>query len=157
MSMSARRLQRTGFGGSVDGGAGPQAGATLYLTPTTGSYANGATVTVQIRINSGVEEVNTYQANVSYPTAQLQMVSVVTTGSPFGTVIQNVDEGGLIKLSAGILGGGTSGDQLAGTVTFTAIGTGQPSLNFAVGSGVARRSDSTDICQNKVGATYTIS
>ncbi len=145
MSIAARRLQRRAASGGL-----------LYSSPSTGSYSNGATVTVQIRMNSGGTAVNAVQANLSYPATRLQFSSINTTGSPFTTTIQNSGGGGTVQLGVGILAGSTSGDQLVGTVTFTAISTGSATVAFTAGSGIARASDSTDICQNKVGATYTI-
>lgn len=135
---------------------GVQHGATLYLAPATGSYASGATITMTIRMSSGSVGVNAVQANLTYPTAQLQFVSTSTAGSPFTTTIQNSGGSGSVQLGVGILAGSTSGDQLVGTVTFTALNAGSAAVSFAAGSGIAKASDSTDICQQKRGALYTI-
>ena len=131
-------------------------GARLYLAPVGGSYATGATLTVQIRVDSLAEDVNTFHANISYPTDRLQWVSTNSSGSAFTTVIQNTEDSGVLRYGAGILGGSTSGDQLGAVVTFTALSSGPATLNFEAGSGIARTSDSTDICQYRDGANYTI-
>ena len=129
---------------------------TLYLSPAGGTFKVGSTVTVVIRENSLTTAVNTVQANVSYPTATLQFSAVNNTGSPFTTTIQSTGGSGLVQLGVGILGGSTTGDQLVGTITFTALAAGPAALTFSSGSGIASASTSTDVCQQENGATYTI-
>lgn len=157
MSSFMRRLQKMGTRGTtVIVPPDPPDVPRLYLSPASGTFVTNDTVTVQIRVDSKTEVVNTFQANISYPTGLLQFQSLNTTGSPFTTVIQNTESGGLIQLGAGILAGSTSGDQLGGTITFTAIGAGTVNLTIQPESGIARASDSVDVCQSRVGADYLI-
>lgn len=149
MSAFARRSQR----GAGSNGAN---GAILYLTPSTGAFATGATVTVTIRENSGVTPVNAVQANLSYPAGVLQFESTSTATSPFTTTLQNEGGSGSVQLGVGVLGGSVTGDQVVGVVTFTALAAGAASIAFTAGSGVARESDSIDICNQQNGAAYTI-
>lgn len=145
MSGFTRRSQR-----------GTSKGGIIYLAPLSGSYSNGATVTLQIRMNSGGTAVNAVQSNLSYPTTQLQLISVDTTGSPFTTTIQNTGGGGIIQLGVGILAGSTSGDKLVGTITMSVLSTGSAAVSFAAGSGIARASDAVDICTKRTGGSYTL-
>lgn len=128
----------------------------MYLSPSAGTYAGGATITVEIREDSGAVAVNAAQANLSYPVSLLQFQSIDTSGSPFTTTIQSNGGSGSVELGVGILAGSTTGEQLVGTVSFTVIGAGSATINFADGSGLARADTSTDICNRKDGAAYTL-
>lgn len=145
MSAFARKLQKS-----------VQSGGKLYLSPATGSFATGATVTVTIREDSWGTAVNTVQANLSYPPSLLQYESTSTSTSAFTTTIQNEGGTGTVQLGVGILAGSVTGDQIVGVVTFTALTAGSADVLFTAGSGIARESDSADICNQTVGATYTI-
>ncbi|QQS20305.1 hypothetical protein IPL85_02565 [Candidatus Saccharibacteria bacterium] len=131
-------------------------GGVLYLSPMSGSYSGGSTVNVAIRMTSGSTLVNTVQANLTYPTAQLQFGSISTVGSPFTTTIQSNGGSGSVQLGVGILAGSTFGDQLVGVITFTATAAGAATVTFNAGSGIARTADAVDICTQKRGAAYTI-
>lgn len=145
MSRFARRAQM-----------GVARGATLSLSPSTATYASGATVVVTIRCNSGSTAVNAVQANLSYPTARLTFQSIDTSMSPFTTTMQSTGGSGSVQIGVGILAGSVTGNQIVGTVTFTAGSAGQAAVTFANGSGIADAATATDVCKNKVGASYTI-
>lgn len=146
MSRFTRRIQAA---------AAPK-GARLYLTPASGSYANGSTVVVTIMENSYGDAVNAIQANVTYPTDRLTFQSISTVNSNFTTTIQSEGGSGNVQVGVGLLGDTLTGAQEVARVTFTATGVGSTTLAFAAGSGIARASDSTDICKQQTGATYTI-
>jgi hypothetical protein len=61
--------------------AGP---ASLYFTPSSGSYTAGTNLAVQVYTNTGGQGVNAVQADFTYPTTKLQVSSVDFTGSAFG-------------------------------------------------------------------------
>jgi hypothetical protein len=48
--------------------------ASLYLTPATGSPKVGDELDVQIRINTGSQQTNAVQANLTYPSGQLSVL-----------------------------------------------------------------------------------
>lgn len=146
VSRFARRIQRVSA-----------AGGELYLTPASGSYSSGTTVTVTIKENSGSTPVNAVQANLTYPSSQLQFQSINTSTSPFTTTLQNSGGSGTVQIGVGALGSSVTGDAIIAIVTFTVIGTGTAAVQFAAGSGIAQTSDSTDICKKKTGSSYTLS
>ena len=147
MSGFGRRLQK---GSKVDG-------AVLYLTPASGTFSNGSTVVVTVMANSYTEAVNAVQANFSYPTNRLTFQSIDTSHSNFTTTIQSDGGSGSVQIGVGLLGSSLNGAQEVARVTFSASGTGSASLSFTSGSGIARASDSTDICKKQTGSSYTIS
>ncbi|TAH33993.1 hypothetical protein EYC59_04210 [Candidatus Saccharibacteria bacterium] len=131
-------------------------GAALTLTPASGSYSNGATVTASLYVDSGTTPINGVEAYLTYPTGQLQFGSISNSGSPFTTLIQQSGGGGNVHLAVGALGGSASGSQLAATITFTAVGTGSANVAFTSGGLVTQESNGNDILSNTTGATYTI-
>jgi len=145
------------YGTGEDGEDNPPASqGVLFITPATGTFAVNDTVQFQIRANSFTTEVNTVQANLSYPTNRLTFQSISRTGSPFTTAIQEQGGSGTVKLGVGILAGYTSGDQLVGTITFTANAAGTAAITFDGDSAIATYAESANILDTTVGATYTI-
>lgn len=130
--------------------------AYFYVTPSVSNYANGATVTITLRLNSGANAINSMQANMSYDSSKLQYVSSNVSSSNLDTNLQNTGGSGALSIALAKLGGSVTGDQLVSTLTFTAIATGSSSLSFTSGTGIAQASDSTNICDEKLGGMYTI-
>ena len=60
-----------------------RAAATLYLSPASKTVNNGENFAVSVYTNTGGDPVNAVQANLSYPTATLQFISVDSSGSAF--------------------------------------------------------------------------
>ncbi len=148
-------LTSTTGGNYTCNAAGPS--ATMSLTPASGSYANGATITVTIYEDSGANAVNGVQANLTYPASKLQYVSSSnSTSTAFPTSLQNTGGGGTVQIAAGNLSASSTGSQLVATVTFTAIATGSASIAFDNGSAVALTSNGTDILTGTTGSAFTI-
>jgi hypothetical protein len=148
MSRFGRRLQQS---------AAPNVSVIkLYVTPPQGTYNVGDTIVMTIREDSLTTAVNSAGVDMTYPAGLLQYQSSSTTGSAFTTTVQNTGGSGAVHIAVGILAGSVVGDQLIGTVTFSVIGTGSAAVTFDPSSGIARASDSVDVCQAKLGANYTI-
>jgi hypothetical protein len=129
----------------------------MILTPSTGSYSVGSTISVAIYENSYTTAVNAAQANLTYPTNLLQFQSANNTGGGFPTVVQNSGGNGTVNLGVGILGSSVSGNQLVGTVTFTVIAAGTATIGVATSSAVTDATTSNNILQVRTGSTYTLS
>lgn len=106
--------------------------------------------------NSYGDAVNAVQANLTYPTDRLTFQSISTANSNFTSAIQSEGGSGSVQVGVGLLGGTLTGPQEVARVTFTATGAGAAAISFAAGSGIARASDATDICEHQIGASYTI-
>lgn len=148
MSRFGRRLQKS---------AGSSKSVELYLTPASGTLTNGNTLVVTVRENSFSQAVNAVQANITYPTNRMTFQSIDTSQSGFTTTIQSDGGSGSVQIGVGLLGNSLTGDQEVARITFTLAGTGSAALAFAAGSGIARASDSVDICEKRTGSNYTIS
>lgn len=143
--------------GQGEDGENSTSQGTLYITPPNGNFTTGDTIQFQVRVNSGETDINTVQANLSYPTNRLTFQSINRTDSPFMTAMEETGGGGSVKLGVGILAGVTSGDQLIATLSFTASGAGTASVAFDGDSGIARYPDAADILDTTTGASYIIS
>jgi hypothetical protein len=140
-------LQRT------ESGANP---IKLYLTAAQSTYNVGDTILVTIREDSLTTAVNSVGVDLSYPAGLLQYQSSSTSGSAFTTTVQNTGGSGGVHIAVGILAGSNNGDQLIGTVTFTVVASGTAAVTFDVTSGIARASDSVDVCQAKIGTSFNL-
>jgi chitodextrinase len=132
---------------------------TIYLSPASQTVGPGATITVQVRENSGTTTVNAVQANLSYPTSLLTFVSSSTTGTAFSVEAQDTGGGGVINLARGTTTP-VSGDQLIATLTFTATSTsGAASVVFTNGTALVSSGTNQDILGGLSatgGGTYTV-
>lgn len=136
------------------------ASATLSLSPSSKSVTNGQTFSVEIRVDTAGESINTVTANLSYPTDKLRAQSVDTSGS-FVTIWFENNIGtasGEIRLTGSLPTPGVTGSSLLfATVNFVALSTGTAQVEFANSSAVYRNSDNSDILGTTVDGTYTIS
>ena len=129
--------------------------AVLYLAPSSASYASGATFNVAVRINPNGENVNAIQANLTYPTGQLQYQSTNTSGSGFDITAPSSGGSGTVSIARGSTTGVT-GDVVVATVVFKAIATGSAPVGVTASSAAPRTSDATDALGSRIGATYTL-
>jgi len=129
------------------------ASATLYLSPSSGSVANGNTLTLYVYEDSGTEPVNAVQANLSYPASQLQFLST-SSSSAFSVVAQNTGGSGSVQIGRGALPSVT-GNQLVATVQFKAlVGSGTAAVSFAGGSQVVSANSNANIMTVSPGGSY---
>jgi hypothetical protein len=131
--------------------------ASIYLSPGAKTVSPGSTFYVSVRENSGSDAVNAVQANLTYPTDQLDFLGVGAGGSAFGIDASSGGSGGSIQIARGSIGQGVTGDRLIATVTFRAKTGGTASVSVAGGSSLVRGSDQANIFSGGAGATYTIS
>jgi hypothetical protein len=134
-------------------------GATMYVTPATSSITSGSTVSLTIRENSGTANVNSVQSSFTYPSSQLQFMSI-TEGGAFNTAAAtDTSTPGTVRVARFISGGGSvNGDQPIVTVNFKVLATaGTVTTAFdSAFSNVAQTSDGTNILANTSGGSYTI-
>ncbi|MDF2460799.1 MAG: Cohesin domain [Candidatus Saccharibacteria bacterium] len=132
------------------------AAASMYLTPASGTYAAGSTLTVTVRINTGGDDVNAVQADLTYPTNKLTFQSVDASASAFDVPAPTSGGNGAVSIARGKIGNVT-GDVEVAKVKFTVLSSpGSVPITFSNSSAVVRSSDSVNILANKTGGTYTI-
>lgn len=133
---------------------------TMYVTPASGTYSPGATISVAIREEGGTNAINSVQASLNYNASQLQFMSVSdSTAFPFVAATDTATPG-VVRLARGVNFGaaGITGDQHVATVHFKVLAvTGTTSLSFNnAASLIVRASDQTNIMTGSSGATYTL-
>jgi hypothetical protein len=114
--------------------------ATLSLTPTGGSLAPGDNLVIDVYEDSGADNVNAVQANLTYSSNLLSFSSADSNGSAFTINAQNSGGGGTIQIGRGTTTP-VSGRQFVSRLTFHATTGGTASVNFGSGSVVIRSSD----------------
>jgi len=133
----------------------PGGGGSLYLDPSSGSFAPGATITVSIREDSKAETVNAAHADLTYSAATLEYQAIDANGSDFG--VDAAKSGGSGKIS--IARGNTSpvsGDKLIAKVTFKVLGAGTGTISFDDTSAVLSSVTNENIASQGLGAAYTL-
>jgi hypothetical protein len=115
--------------------------ASLYLSPSTGSYAIGEVFPAAVLINTGGKTINTAEGKISFNKNELEAVSISKDGSiltswPSEPEFSN-DEGVVI------FGGSTEKDGYAGTegkilsISFRALQSKASTVKFSMGAAIA--------------------
>jgi hypothetical protein len=132
------------------------ASAVISLLPNVSSAVTDNTVTVTINEDSGTEPVNAVQANLSYPAASLQYVSV-SNNATFSIDAQTSINNGTIKLARGTYTAVT-GVQPVTVVTFKVVGSsGTAGLSFISGTAVVSATSHTNIVSSESGTSLSLS
>jgi hypothetical protein len=129
----------------------------LTVTPTSGSYSNGQSITLTIYEDSGNNPINVVEADLTYNPSFLTFGSINTSAGAFGVSAIATGSNGLVNIVVGSTGTVT-GTQIVATVTFTTIGpaTSTP-IMLASTCAVVRSTDSRNLWNGNVTspvATY---
>jgi hypothetical protein len=129
---------------------------TMYLTPASGSYTVGSTVTVAVRENSGSTDVNAVEADLSYNSTDLQYLSSDFSTSAFEISATSSGGSGVVSMARGTTNASLSGDQLIGNLSFKVLAAGTGTVTFTTTSGVASNGTNTNPSYLNANAyTYT--
>ena len=145
---------------SLASGASAQ-NASLYLSPSTGTYTVSNTFLVQVKVNSGGVAINAADGTLVFDPDKLEVVSISKTDSVFSLWIQEPtfsNSLGTINFAGGKPTPGFSG--AAGiiiNITFKARTAGTANLTFAAGSVLADDGKGTNILASMGAAAFTIS
>lgn len=135
-------------------------GASLYLSPSSGSFLVGSTFTISIFLNTGGANVNTVWANLKFPPKILQVTTPAAGTSFFSEWLSPPNysnEKGIISFQGGISGGIATSAGLISSITFRAIASGTAKIEFTEGSRVlSHDAKGTDILTNTLGGEYKI-
>ncbi|HEX5429458.1 MAG TPA: hypothetical protein VFX17_00030 [Patescibacteria group bacterium] len=132
--------------------------ATMSVSPSSGSYTVGQTITVSIRANTSGSAANTAEANVTYSTNTLDLTKV-SQGSTFylpapGSPSKGV---GTAYVGGGLPTPGYNGTAgVVGTLTFIAKAQGSAFVNISSGKVLLNDGLGTDALTSTSGAKFTI-
>ncbi|HSH18248.1 MAG TPA: cohesin domain-containing protein [Candidatus Saccharimonadales bacterium] len=132
-------------------------GATMQVSPSTGSYAAGSTVSFTIREDSGSTPVNSVQASLKYDAARLQFVSVTEGGAFSLKAATSTGEPGIVRVARAIQSGTLTGDLPIVTINFKVLASGTTEVTLDRDfSSVVRASDSQNILEALTNGSYTL-
>jgi len=137
------------------------AGASLYLSPASGSFFVGSTFDISVFINTGQEDVNAVEVNLQFDPTKLQIASP-TAGKSFIEVWVSQPTFSNIKGTMSFIGGVPSpgintSSGLVSTITFRAISPGETSVIFLNTSKVLRNdAQGTNILTSATRGNYTL-
>jgi hypothetical protein len=128
--------------------------ASLYLSPASQTVNTNDTITITIKVDTGGDPVNAVQANLTYPTALFDSVTVTSTAA-FDVIAENTAGSGTIKVARGATTP-VNGVVDVATLTLHAVASGTQAINFASGSMIVRSTDNTNILATTAGGNYTV-
>ena len=134
--------------------------ASLYLSPSSGSFLVGSVFTVSVFLNTEGNEINAVQADLKFSPNILQVTSP-TIGTSFIaqwlTPPNYSNERGTISFSGGVPGGIKTSGGLVSSITFRAVSSGVARIEFTKDSQVLLNDgQGTDILTNTVDGAYQI-
>ncbi len=133
--------------------------ATLYFSPSSGSYAVGSIVTANIYVSSADQAMNAASGLISFPSDKLEVTSLSKTGSIFSLWVQEPsfsNSAGTINFEGITLNPGFKGasGKLI-TVDFRVKVAGIATLNFSSGSVLANDGQGTNILASLGNAQFS--
>ena len=143
----------------VPAGIASADGASLYVTPETGTYTIGETFDVQVLADSGGAPINAAEADITFDPAALSVVSLSKDGSLLSTwpaqpSFSNTE--GTIGFSGVAASKYTGSAGLLITITFKALQNGQDGAHFASGAILAADGIESNIITSMHSSLYTI-
>jgi hypothetical protein len=121
------------------------AAGTAYfsLTPNSGSFNVGDYLTLEIDVNSGSNNVNFAEADLTYDKNLLTFIGLDSAQSDFPATIQEVGGGGVVKVARGVLSdnqsgtvGYVNGTKMLSMATFKIAAAGNTAISFDTTSGI---------------------
>jgi hypothetical protein len=146
--------------GLAGGVAAHAAGATLSLSPASGSYSVGKTFTVNVLLSSGGGTgVNAADGKISFDPSALSVQSASKNNSVFNLWVadpsfSNTD--GTVSFSGGGTGAYSGDSGTVISITFKALKSGSTDVKFLSASALAADGQGTNVLSGTTGATYTI-
>lgn len=134
--------------------------ASLYLSPSSGSFLAGSTFTVSVFLNTEGNKINIVWADIKFPPELLQVTSP-TAGTSFITewiVPPNYsNERGIISFRGGVPGGIDTSAGLVSSITFRAVASGIAKVELTKESKILLHDGKgTDILTTTVNGEYQI-
>lgn len=134
--------------------------ATLFFSPSTGTYFSGRSFSVAVDVSSPDQAMNAVQAEISFPPSELQVLSLSEADSIIDLWVQNPtfsNQDGTVNLGGVAVSPGYQG--AAGniiTIQFEAKDPGAAALSFLSGSVLANDGKGTNILTSMGDANFTV-
>jgi len=134
--------------------------ATLYFSPSSGTFSVGNTFSVSVFVSSQDQAMNAASGQILFPTDKLEVLSISKTGSIFNLWIREPsfsNELGTVEFEGIVLNPGFTG--AAGkiiTINFRAKTAGIANLSFSSGAVLANDSKGTNILKSLESASFSL-
>ncbi len=134
------------------------AGATLFLSPSSGTYTVNKNFTVKVMVNSGGGVgINAAEGVINYDTSFLKVASISESGSIFKLWTNNpANSGNKISFGGGLPGAYTGNAGLIFSIVFTPLKAGETSVSFSSGSVLEYGPSGKNIFSGFGNAKFTI-
>ena len=134
--------------------------ASLYFSPSSGSYSVGKTFIISVYVSSSDQAINAASGVISFPQDKLQVISLSKTGSVMSLWVQEPsfsNASGTINFEGIVLNPGFIGNSgKIINITFKAKVRGITSLSLSSASILANDGKGTDILTGSGSASYNI-
>ena len=135
------------------------AGASLYLSPSSGNYRVGDTFSVSAMVNTGGVAINATEATLTFDAGKLEVKSISKSGSIFTMWVKEPKaSGSTISFGGGLPAPGYNGSSgRIIVINFRAKSKGVAKVNFSSGQVLPNSPNPTNILASKGSGSYTIS
>jgi hypothetical protein len=134
--------------------------ATLYFSPSSGSYTVGGTLSVNVYVSSIDQAMNAASGVISFPQDKLEVASLSKSGSIFSLWVQEPtfsNSAGTVNFEGIVLNPGFTGASgKVITINFRAKAAGAALLNFSSGSVLANDGKGTNILTSLGNAQFSL-
>ncbi len=134
--------------------------ASLYFSPSSGTYTIGSTLSVGIYVSSADQAMNAASGVISFPSDKLEVTSLSKTGSIFSLWVQEPsfsNSAGTVNFEGVVLNPGFSGAMgKIIAVNFRIKAAGTATLNFSSGSVLANDGQGTNILASLGNASFSL-
>lgn len=134
--------------------------ASLYFSPSSGSYYKGDTFQISLFVNSSDQAMNAAQATVSFPTDKISVISVSTRNSIFSLMVESPtfsNVNGSAGFSGIVLNPGYTGKSgRLVTINFSAKTLGKATITVGGAQVLANDGVGTNILTGRGSATVNI-
>ena len=133
--------------------------ASLYLSPSSGTYTVGSTFSVRVMVNSGGAAINAAEGALTFNSNELEVMNISKSGSIFNLWVVEPsfsNSAGTISFAGGTIGSftGTAGNIIA--ITLKAKSISASKVNFSTGSVLADDYKGTNVLASLSSGVYTI-
>ena len=134
-------------------------GASLYLSPPSGTYTIGNTFSVKIKVNSSGQAINAAEGTLVFNLDEISVVKISKSSSVFS--LWTTEPTFSNSLGSIVFGGGTPNSFTGNsgtiiTITFRAKTIASAQVNFSSGSVLAADGKGTNVLSSMNGGIYTL-
>lgn len=145
----------------LTGSAQSGVGASLFISPPSGTLTVGGTLTVSVILNTNNQSVNAVEANLSFPPDKLQVVSPMLGTSIVGVWTnqpQFDNQNGTLRFQGGMPNPGINTSRgVVATITFRVKSVGQAIIKFLDSSKILLNDGlATDVLTNTASGIYNL-